>query len=199
MEGKAASGIEKKPLCAGLTSITGSQIKYSLEISKFIKAHSDVPVVWGGIQPTILPEETLSNNNIDIIVMNEGETSFLELVRKLDKKESLHGVKGIRFKENDNVIQNEEREYLDLNRIPNLPYDLIDIKHYLPLFKGRRTLYMETSRGCVGKCAFCSNIVYNKRQWRAMSAETVLERIKSVYNKYGINSFYFIDDNFLSI
>ncbi|KUG23668.1 hypothetical protein ASZ90_006474 [hydrocarbon metagenome] len=188
--------LKKKPLCAGLTSITGSQIKYSLEISKFIKANSLVPVVWGGIQPTILPEETLSNNNIDIIVMNEGEKSFLELVRRLDKKESLRGAKGIWFKENGKIIQNEEREYLDLNQLPDLPYNLIDMKHYLPLFKGRRTLYMETSRGCVGKCTFCSNIVYNKRRWRTMSPETVLERIKFVYNKYGINSFYFIDDNF---
>lgn len=188
--------LKQNPLCAGLTSITGSQIKYSLEISKFIKAHSDVPVAWGGIQPTLLPEITLTNNNIDIIVVNEGEISFLELVRKLDKKESLHGIKGIWFKENGKIIQNESREYIDLNQLPNLPYHLIDIKHYLPLFKGRRTLYLETSRGCVGKCTFCSNIVYNKRQWRAMSPETVLERIKSVYNKYGINSFYFIDDNF---
>ena len=188
--------LKKNPLCAGLTSITGSQIKYSLEISKFIKAHSDVPVVWGGIQPTILPEITLSNDNIDIIVVNEGEISFLELTRKLDKKESLSGTRGIWFKENGKIVQNESREYLDLNHLPNLPYNLIDMKYYLPLFQGRRTLYMETSRGCVGKCTFCSNIVYNKRQWRAMSPETVLERIRFVYDKYGIDSFYFIDDNF---
>lgn len=188
--------LKEKPLCAGVTSITGSQIKYSLEISKFIKSNSAVPLVWGGIQPTILPEETLSNDNIDIIVVNEGEISFLELVRRLDKKESLYGLKGIWFKENGKIIQNESREYLDLNLLPNLPYDLMDMKHYLPFFQGRRTLYMETSRGCVGKCTFCSNIVYNNRRWRAMSPETVLERIRFVYDNYGINSFYFIDDNF---
>ena len=193
---KLLQELRRKPLCAGLTSITGSQIKYSLEISKFIKANSNVPVVWGGIQSTILPDVTLTNDNIDMIVNNEGEISFLELVRKLDKKEYLHGVKGLWFKENGKIIQNEERDYLDLNQLPNLPYHLIDMKYYLPLFKGRRTLYMETSRGCIGKCTFCSNIVYNQRKWRAMSPETVLERIKFVYTKYGINSFYFIDDNF---
>lgn len=193
---KLLQELKKKPLCAGLTSITGSQIKFSLEISKFIKSNSDVPVVWGGIQPTILPEVTLSNKNIDIIVINEGEISFLELVRKLDKKESLKCVKGVWFKENGEIIRNEERDYLDLNQLPDIPYNLLDMKYYLPLFQGRRTLYLETSRGCTGKCTFCSNNIYNKRKWRALSPENVLERIKFVYNRYGINSFYFIDNNF---
>jgi anaerobic magnesium-protoporphyrin IX monomethyl ester cyclase len=68
--------------------------------------------------------------------------------------------------------------------------------YYLSVFKGRRTLYLETSRGCTGKCTFCSNMIYNKRKWRVLSPENVLERIKFVYKKYGINNFYFIDDNF---
>jgi radical SAM superfamily enzyme YgiQ (UPF0313 family) len=40
--------------------------------------------VWGSIQPTLLPEQTL----IDIIVMGEGEGTIVELSKNID----LHGL-----------------------------------------------------------------------------------------------------------
>jgi len=51
--------ISDKPLLAGVTSMTGHQIGHALEFSKFIKEHSNVPVIWGGVHASLLPEQTL--------------------------------------------------------------------------------------------------------------------------------------------
>ena len=54
--------LRERPLLVGISTMTGRPLHYALEISKFIKEHSDVPIVWGGHHPTILPENTLKNS-----------------------------------------------------------------------------------------------------------------------------------------
>ena len=67
--------------------MTGPQIIRALETSKFLKGrYPDVPVVWGGIHPSLLPEQTLENPFVDIVVIGEGEATLLELVKTLKNK-----------------------------------------------------------------------------------------------------------------
>ena len=75
------------------------KIRYALEVSSFVKSHSAVPVVWGGVHPTLLPEQTLKNENIDILVCGEGEESFFELMKCLEQG-GIGGVKGLWYKQN---------------------------------------------------------------------------------------------------
>jgi len=63
---------------------------------------------------------------------------------------------------------------------------------------GVDALQFEASRGCPFDCAFCYNTAFNKRQWRAMSAEQVLYRIRRAVEEYGIKGFVFSDDNFFT-
>ncbi len=188
--------LKKNPLCVGITSLTGRQIGYALEISRYVKKISDVPVVWGGFHASLLPDSTLENKNIDMLVVGEGELSFLDLVRALANKNTLNGIPGICYKNNGKLIKNLNRNFVYLDDLPYLPLNLIDLKKYLPFFKGRRTFYIETSRGCPNRCAFCYNAAYNKSKWRAFSPERVINEIRNLYNHYHIKSFYIVDDNF---
>ncbi len=45
------------------------------------RAYGNAPVVWGGIHPSLLPEQTLGNANIDIVVEGEGDETFWNLFR----------------------------------------------------------------------------------------------------------------------
>lgn len=167
--------LEKRPLCVGITSLTGRQIRYDLEASRFVKENSNIPVVWGGIHASIFPESTIRNRYIDFVIQGEGEITFLELVKALKEKGSdFDNIKGLWFKRANNLIGNEKREFCQLGKLPPLPYDLIDLRYYLPKFMGRRTIYFETSRGCPNNCAFCYNLTYHYRQWRCQSAEKVI-------------------------
>ncbi len=188
--------LKKNPLCVAITSLTGRQIGYALEISTYVKQLSNVAVVWGGVHASILPESTLENKNIDILIIGEGEISFLELIRALAAKASLKGIEGLWYKDKTGIVRNPNRKFTCLDNLPELPLSLINLKKYLPLFKGRRTFYLETSRGCPNACWFCYNSAYNKNTWRAFSAERIIRELKYLYHHFNIRSLYIIDDNF---
>ena len=194
----------KNALCVGTTAMTGQQIKYALEISKFVKENSDVPVIWGGVHPSLLPEQTLENKYIDIVVKGEGDYTFCELIiaiekqRKNPNKDYLKNVRGIYYKKNGKIRKTELRPFLqDLDKLPNLPYDLINMNNYFGFtIKEGKSITLMTSRGCPFRCAFCYNTTYYKNKWRGMSAEKTIERIKYVKDKFGVKNIYFQDDNF---
>jgi len=110
--------LKKEPICVGISSMTGPQIKYALEVSKLVKQNSNIPVVWGGVHPSLLPEQTLKNDFVDIVVQGEGEETFYELVRALKDKSTLNGIKGIWYKEDGKLKRNPPRPFIDLNQQP---------------------------------------------------------------------------------
>ncbi len=183
--------IEKKPLCVGITALTGRQILYGIQASKIVETHSDIPVVWGGIHASLLPEQTVKNQYIDFVVQGEGEETFLELVHTLDEKRgNYRNIKGLWFKKNDSIIGNERRKFLDMNTLHRIPFDLVDMEKY-PM-----DLPIPTSRGCSYRCSFCYNVAYNCREWRSMSVGKTIEDIKYYTSKYNRKSIVFRDDNF---
>ncbi|MFH1317007.1 MAG: radical SAM protein [Candidatus Woesearchaeota archaeon] len=186
------------PVCVGITSMTGVQIKNALEVSRFVKRNSNVPVVWGGVHASLLPEQTLENKNIDIVIVREGDYAFCEVFENLRDGKSLEDVKGIYYKKDGKVIKNPPRELIkNLDELPVLPYELIDLDKYYAMNTGEgKSITMTTSRGCPHRCTFCYNTSYYCNRWRAMSAPKVIDRIKYVVEKFGIKTIFFHDDNF---
>ena len=183
-------------LCVGLTAYTGNMISYALEISQFIKERSTLPVIWGGVHASLLPQQTLKNKYVDIVVQGEGEITFLELARALDKGESLSGIKGLWFKDDGEIYHNPMRDFLNLNKLPEIPYHLVDVEQYLPIYRKKRSIQLQTSRGCIYHCSYCYNTVYNQSTWRCLTAKNAIARIKYAVNKFNVESIYIVDDNF---
>ena len=77
-----------KPLCVGVSSLTGEQITGALEVSRIVRQHGGVPVVWGGVHASILPAETLAHPLVDFVVEGEGEIAFLKLVEALRSRQT---------------------------------------------------------------------------------------------------------------
>jgi len=93
-------------LCVGITAMTSPiQISLGLDVARHIKERrGELPIVWGGPHPSILPEETIENPYVDIIVRGEGEDTLLELVRKIDTGQSWDSVKGITYKKDGRAM-----------------------------------------------------------------------------------------------
>lgn len=194
---KLDEALSERPICFGVSSMTGPQILRGLEASKILKSrYPDVPVVWGGIHPSLLPEQTLDNPYVDIVVIGEGETTLLELVKTLENKSPLGQVDGIAYKDNNGYNITEPRPFVDIDKQPPLAYHLIDIDRYRRRIFGSDHVSFNTSRGCTFGCAFCWDPVFHKRQWRAMEPLTVLDRLKRFIRDYDIHGFLFTDDNF---
>lgn len=191
-----ANELTRPILFVGLTAYTGRMIEYALEISQFVKERSKVPIVWGGVHASLLSKQTLENKYIDIVVQGEGEITLLELAEALKKGRSLKKIAGVWFKENGNIYQNPQRPFLDLNALPDLPYHLVCIERYMPIYRRKWSIPLQTSRGCIYNCSYCYNTVYNKSTWRCLTAENTINRIKYVVNKFKAESIYIVDDNF---
>ena len=61
-----------------------------------------IPVVAGGPLTAALAKECLTDNNIDIVSLREGESTIQDLLRYIDGKIELSGMEGIVFRKTKN-------------------------------------------------------------------------------------------------
>jgi len=193
---KLLDALAEKPICFGISSMTGPQIIRALAACKQFKRHyPDVPTVWGGIHASLLPEQTLENPYVDVVVVGEGEATLLELVKALEGGSPLHQVAGVAYRDNGRYHFTGPRPFVDLNAQPPLAYGLIDINRYRRRIFGSDHVSFNSSRGCIHRCAFCYDAVVHRRKWRAMQPEIVVDRLKRVIRDFDIRGFNFTDDN----
>jgi len=92
----------------------------------------------------------------------------------------------------------------DLNILPMPAYHLLNFENYFEAgesgFSSRgitikKWMSIFTSRGCPYQCSFCAIHLISGRRWRGKSADKVVAEIEYLYQKYGINYFFFEDDN----
>ena len=191
--------LNAEPLCVALTSMSGNQIRYALTASRLVKEiNPRVPVVWGGLHASMLAEQTLNEPSIDIVVRGEGEETFRQVVEALKSGQGMEKVHGVSWRTNGNVNHNPDRPFLDLEQVPEVPYQLVDVKDYLPEFRSVPSLNVETSRGCPNRCAYCYNYQYNRCTWRSQSPSRVLDRLRYAVDHLGVRGFYLTDDNFFA-
>lgn len=176
-------------LFVGLSLLTGEIISNGLKVARLVKEHNpDTPIVLGGVHPSLLPEESLASELVDIVVVGEGERTAVELAETLLAHGDLSKVKGIAYKDSEGKITvNPKRELLVMDSLEfDLPYELLG-KH----FSKSVTMPVHTSRGCPYRCGFCYNPVLNKRRYRYKSAAKVVEEIEYLHRKYNIYNFNF--------
>ena len=190
------SALAEKPICVGVTSTTGPQLRQALEVSQWVKQHQDVPVVWGGLHATILPEQTLERPEIDYVVQGEGERAFEELVGELERGVAAPNVAGVWRKEAGRAVGGGLRPFIDPNQEPFLDYDLVDVQRYKRTVFGVERLSFSTSRGCRFPCAFCYTTVVHRRQWRALREDLAVEQMKEFTRRYGVRGLFLTDANF---
>lgn len=187
-------------ICVGISVMT-AQISNALLISQFIKnKFPNLPIIWGGVHPTLFPAQTSKDPLIDFVVYGEGEATTLELLNELEKKSpKFEAIKGIAF---DGFVT-QPREFMDINKLPFLNHDLLDLKFYLvrpvPIIysdtKKIRKLTMLSSRGCPYRCTFCINKL-TKSSWRAQNADRFLDEFEFIVNKYKLDMVKPLDENF---
>ena len=197
-DARLSDELKKNPLCVGISSMSGRHITGALRVSRLVKEQSSIPVVWGGVHPSLEPESTVRHELVDIIVRDDGEETFPKLLAALkEPNPNLQNIRGIGFKENGHVVMTEPAEPSQIENLPLLPFHLVDYSKYVSreIWTTEKDLLpMETSRGCPFSCTFCTESV-RKKKWRALSPERVVSDIKQYIQKYGIRNFTFIDDN----
>jgi len=183
-----------KPDIVGISimSFTYDSAKKVAEIVKNFK--NDCIIVIGGAHPTIFTKETLLQENFDIAVRGEGEYTMLDLLDTINSNEDLSSVRGVSFKENGSIINNQNRELIkDLDCIPFPARDLLIQEEFYPTVSFGRII---TGRGCPFSCKYCAvNLVW-RRSVRLRSPENVIDEMEQIYRLYNPIEFNFDDDTF---
>jgi len=208
-----AEVIEHKPLFAGISTMTGPSLLPSLAVSRKIKEKADIPVVWGGMHPTMLPEQTLEERSIDLAVIGEGEVAAVEIAGALDDKgldsRTLGAISGIAFRENGGVTINPTKSFISDLDAYSPAWHHLDRGRYIYKSKyfysemgsklpGESIAAVITSRGCPWRCGYCYNQFVNKRTFRAHSAERVIAEVESLKKDFAVSAVIFEDDDFFA-
>lgn len=157
----------------------------------------DIKIWYGGPEVTYNPCEVLqSDNNVDGIVIGEGEQTFLELMEYYqDFKGVLEDIKGIAFKKSaglgvygnniDNIVKTPDRELMALDLIP-FPYD--NIKAF-----ENKIIYYESSRGCPFSCSYCLSSI--DKSIRLRNTDIVKKELK-IFLENEVPQVKFVDRTF---
>jgi len=183
-----------------LFSSTTNLFSWVKEVALQIKQKYNLPIIAGGIHPTIQPDKVIAEKDIDIICIGEGEEAIVELANKMEKKQDYTKTKNLWFKKDGKIIKNPVRPLLkNLDLLPNPDKDIF---YKYGCFTDR--VYLMTSRGCPYKCTYCFNHqIQNLYKdmgigyFRRRSLNLIIDELKAYIKKYKIKSVHFYDDTFI--
>ena len=181
MEHRPFAEVVKESLIAldpDLVGITMSATEHSegLEIARLAKSHGALTVL-GGYHPTAIPDELLSQPQVDLVVRGEGEITMRELVEKGGPQ----GVRGVSYRKKEQIIHNPDREFIE--NLDSLPFPARHLRRYAygtKLLRDREYDVLTTSRGCFGRCTFCCEPTMSKGSQRFRAPEKVMEEILEI-------------------
>ncbi len=185
-------------------SVIGGYFQYRqlLKISEAVNRSKNRPFyIIGGHGPAPEPEYFLKKTQADVVVIGEGELTIIELLEAVKEHKPLNTVKGIAFRDGDQVIENKRRPLIkDIDTLPFPAYDLFPIDYYRLIRMPYTTntdfvMPVITGRGCKFRCTFCYRM---DKGFRPRSGESIVEELKLIKNKYDINYIIFSDELFMS-
>lgn len=183
-----------------MSSTGNTQNKFFANIKK---AFPNVPIVVGGTEVTLEWDLYIKDENIDYIVLGEGEKTIVELLNALHGNGDIHQVHGIVYRNQyGKVIRTQSQEPLDVDKIPSPARHLLPMENYLRFRPGKYYLRMPaatilTSRACPYDCAFCDLKVIWGRKWRGRSPISVVNEIQYLISEYKVREVLILDSNFL--
>ena len=181
------------PEAVGITSMT-AEFPSACTVACIVREEcSAVPVIIGGVHPTLIPGEVIANDLFDYVVIGEGEETAAALFDVLGSGGIPETVAGIGYRRAGVVVRTGERPLIEnLDALPLPSYrGLIDRQDHITADLGG----VITSRGCPYLCLYCASKALWTRRVRFRSIERVLEEISGLYRD-GVRLFRLHDDTF---
>lgn len=178
------------------------QFKKLLKISQAINKSLKRPFyIIGGHGPSPEPEYFLKKTQADAVVIGEGELTVVELMEAIGSHKPLTNVKGIAYRDGNQVIVNERRHPIkNIDCLPFPAYDLFPIDYYRLIRMPHATntdfvMPVIGGRGCPFRCNFCYRM---DEGLRLRSSTSIIDEIKLLKKDYGITYIIFGDELFMS-
>lgn len=151
----------------------------------------EVKIMVGGPGYSLFAQEIMERTpEVDFGIYLEGEESVADLLQNLDKPEH---VKGIFFWQEGAVRFSGKRQLPDFAKLPIPRRNLTEIEQYCGT---GNNIGIQTKRGCLLNCAYCSYPFLNGRRVRLRSPEHVVAEIEYLVREFNIRKFLFVDSIF---
>jgi len=182
-----------KPDAVGISCMT-TMMSDALKVAELVKRSLNCPVILGGPHPTILPEDTLLNENVDYVVEGEGEITMGELIHNLEERKNVKTVSGVWYKEDGIIKRTNPRSHIEnLDQIPFPARDLLSKEYF-------RYGYADViaSRGCPFNCSFCQPTLRRLfgPKVRFRSPANIVNEMEYLKQTIKIKHVKFVDDTF---
>jgi len=186
---------ELQPEVVGLSIMT-FQRRSAGRIVELVRAlKPDAKIVVGGYDPSLAPE-AYEAWSVDYLVRGEGDVTFRDLLRAIEKGGSVDAIPGLSVHSANGWVHNPVRAPHKLEdgevRLPKR--DARVLKGYTMM--GRQIDVVETSRGCTYDCSFCSIIEMRGRNFFTYSFDRVLDDIRDARD-HGARTVFLVDDNIM--
>ncbi len=179
-------------------SVISDSYQWACGVAREIKSKLSIPIIFGGIHPTAVPEKVIRNDFVDMVCIGEGEHAMLELLESMQKGKIDYSIKNIWFKRGKQIIRNSPRPLIqNLDEMPFPDKSLFEGKVSI-----RHSYAIMTTRGCPYSCTYCSNNLLKHlysgggRFIRKRSIGNVISELESAKSKYNFKEVIFHDDVF---
>ncbi len=195
---------EFSPFIVGISCSFSTLFDTVCEISRAIKKHdSKIKICVGGAHASAVPEEVIGREEVDFVIIGEGEFRFKGLVRALREGKDFSEIDGLGYKENGKPKINPVKGYIqNLDNLPLPARHLLNMEKYFEIhrpqgysIRSKRGTTIVTSRGCPADCIFCSIHCVWGNKFRARSPGHVIKEIEHLIERYQIEELIFEDDN----
>ncbi len=175
-------------------------------IKKIKEAHRNTTIIVGGPHVIFEPVETLLYlKEANYGFCGEAEEGFPMLLNILKETpnpspEILATVPNLVWRNGGKIIVNA-RSYVDVNKYPIPAWDLIHPERYPAAPNGifsraKKIAPIIVTRGCPYPCTFCGAGIASGKKLRKRNIDNVIEEIKLLKYKFGIEEIHIMDDNF---
>jgi radical SAM superfamily enzyme YgiQ (UPF0313 family) len=189
--------LSKKPDIVAFSVFSANFVFYK-RLVDHLKGLCDIPILVGGVYPTLNPDLLMTESKCDFLFRGEAEPVVADLVTAIHAG-TYHRIPNLVYRTKEGEIRATDfRSYLEnLDALPFYDKELYPIDS--------PALYMITSRGCALKCAYCSAGQYTKtlvrpgdRLIRKRGVDAVITEIKEALRKKAYREVIFYDDFFIS-
>jgi radical SAM superfamily enzyme YgiQ (UPF0313 family) len=174
-----------------------------IELSQIIKkVNSDIKIVWGGSHATFLDKQVLDHYScVDMVIRGYAEGAFLDVIRATLDNGKLKDIAGLTWRDDQNKIYRNCDRSLENDLARELTTNVRDLFiGDLPSWQSRDMISyampIETTRGCVYTCTFCSRMGPEDRTVVERGPEQSLRYIKGLFEVFGEQQIYLCDTNF---
>ena len=160
------------------------------------EAAPSAKIVAGGAAFGVAPEALFRDLAVDYAVAGDGERASVALISALSSGAPIEAMPGLVREKNGTVVFTPPGEDADLDSLPHPSlHRWIDLRRYQ---RNGATIPIQTKRGCVYKCIYCTYRNVEGWGYRTRNPELVADEIEELKAKAGIRHFDFVDSTFNS-